>query len=115
MNLYEVNRQAYNNLPNLTKSAIAKGVEDVTLFLAANPGKYYLLLNAEGRYYTLFHKRDCKVSPLVSELIDIIKTLGSLKGIEWNKETNMIEFWVQQGLECNMFGFFNYDNGVIEV
>lgn len=115
MNVYELNQNAYNNLPNMTKSAIAKGAEKITLFLAANPGTYYMLLNADGRYYTIFHKRDCKVSPLVSELIDIVKSLGTLKGIEWNKENQMIEFWVQQGMTCNMFGFFNYDKGVVKV
>lgn len=115
MNLYELNQAGYSNLPNLTKSAIAKKAEDITLFLAANPAKYYMLLNVDGKYYTVFHKQDCKVSPLIDSLLDIVKSLGDLKGIDWNKENNILEFWVQQGLECNMYGFFAANQFIIEV
>ena len=46
-------------------------------------------------------------------MVDVVKTLGTLKGIEVRDD--MVEFWIKNGETCNMYAMFDYSRGVIEV
>lgn len=114
MTLYEINQAAYSNLSKMTKADVQKAAEKLEEFLTKHDAKYYLMLNVEGRYYTMYtYNQEHDVKKMAYEMIDVAKTLGFLKGIQVEKD--MVEFWIQNGKTCEMYAMFDYTKGVIEV
>ncbi len=114
MTLYEMNQMAYGKLSKMTKAEIEKATEQLEQFLTKHDSKYYMMLNVDGRYYTVYtYNQEHDVKKMAYEMIDVAKTLGILKGIQ--VEEDMVEFWVQQDKACSMYAMFDYTRGVIEV
>lgn len=114
MTLYEVNQVAYANLPKMTRAEIENKLPEVEEFVKnSGEGEYFILLNNDLHYYTVFVNKSSSINKLTSEVVKIAMELGTLKSIDVNEE--MIEFWVQKGEVCDMYAFFNYTRGVIEV
>ena len=114
MTIYEVNQIAYDKLPNMSEAAINQGIKDIEDYLVNHNAKYYIMLNHECRYYTVYtYKEGHNINKMAEEIIDTVKTLGVLKGIEVYGE--MIEFWIKTEDGCFMYAFFDYDRGVIEI
>ncbi len=114
MNLYEVNQIAYKQLPDIIDLEPYK--EKIYEFLRKTLGRYYMLLNHEVHYFTVFDYVSGNSSSeiLVEELMAIIKGLGSIKSIEITEQG--IEFWVVDNTgECHMYMFFDYSEGVITI
>lgn len=111
MTLYELNQMGYENLPKMTKAEIEQSKEVFKQLIEENPGTYYMLLNHDIRYFTLFVKSEkTSLDNFINEIYSILKPLGTLKSIELNKY-KAIEIWIDN----HCFLFFNYDKGVVEV
>lgn len=121
MTMYELNQANYANLPTMTEQQLKAKVPYIVSYLDKHRGSYYLLLEKEQRYYTFFTFKDGHYNPgrMAGELIDIVADLGDVKAIETDNLDNMLEIWITSrdtsDGECSMYGFFNYDGGVIEV
>lgn len=114
MTLYEMNQVAYNQIPKMPKAEIQKATEEIEQFLIKHDSKYYMMLNVDGRYYTVYtYNQEHDVKKMAFEMMDVATTLGILKGIEVRDD--MIEFWIKDNETCNMYAMFDYTQGVIEV
>lgn len=118
LNLYELNKMAYSKMPVLEEdseewnTAIAR----VEGFVQQRTDAYYfMLLNNEMHYYTIFHiKPSGDVEESVADIfIECIKNIGQLIAVEMEPE-NALECWIKCEDGIHMFLFFSYDQGVIE-
>lgn len=117
MNLYELNQAGYASLPNMTSKAKRKAKNNIFAFLEKNNlSKYFMILNNEIRYYTVYTYANNYYKPdeMAEEMMSVMEELGSLKSVEVTD--NMVEFWItgKDGV-CRMYACFPYDRGVIEV
>ena len=118
MTLYDLNKSAYAALPKMTSAEKENAKVKISNYIShhsKNDRDYFMLLNNEAHYYTIFCWARGSVRDIVNEVISIAEELGELRAIEVN-DNDAIEFWIanKQG-ECNMFVFFDYTKGVIEV
>lgn len=115
MNLYEFNKLGYASLPKMTKVEIEKAKEDILEFLSIHSSNYYMMLNHDQKYFTVFTYKDKRIEreKMAEEMISVAKSLGTLKSIEVNGD--ILEFWIQHDKECIMYATFEYEKGVIEV
>lgn len=122
MNIYEINQQAYSELPKMTQQEIDTAIEEILkpyFNEQYDCGQhYYMLLNNELHDYTVFHQKNCEhstINQLAKEIIELIKERGTLKGIE--ATTQGIEFWITSNKtsSTHMFLLFDYDWGVISI
>lgn len=116
--LYEIERVNYAKLPDMDTGEAQKATEDIVNFLDKfnENEKYFMLLNNDLHYYTLFKYIDLKTPErMANEILDIVLHLGKLKAVE--EDDDHIEFWVKNNRDgkCDMYMLFNYDRGVIEV
>ena len=117
MNLYDVNKIAYASLPTMTKEDLEKSYDVIFNFLKDNPSKYYLMLNNESKYYTVYtFKSDPNdFSEMARTIMEIAEELGEIKSIEVTTDKGAIEFWIIYEDECRVFYLFNYAQGVVEI
>lgn len=115
MTLYELNQAGYTSLPPLSDEGWGTARAALLQYLTTFESNYYMLLNNELHYYTIFtwesKVHDCFT--LADEIISIAKALGKVKAIERNGET--VEFWIETDGECNMYVLFDYERGVVAV
>ena len=114
---------AVSKLPDLEDFESAK--QNILNFINSEANqykKYYMLLNNEARYYTLFHRHPLGefYSNIVEEnlpdvLIECLQNIGTIKMFEAINDDH-IECWVNKpNNECIVYLFFPYDEGVIDV
>lgn len=116
MTTYELNQQAYASLPELTNSALEEARFELKQYLNNHDANYYMMLNHEDRYFTVYTYGKDKHVPfwMADTMIDVVQSLGTLKAIEC--EENMVEFWfTDDSGTCKMYAMFPYDRGVIEI
>lgn len=120
MTLYELNQAGYNSLPKMSKSAIdAKRLELIDWFEGfldeVGDTIYFMLLNNERHYYTIFAWMEDSANVLAKEVLSIVQDLGTLKSIEKN-DNGAWEFWVTlPDATTHAYLLFNYTQGVIEL
>lgn len=116
MKMYDLNKVGYSSLPNYNDSDIDNAKYIIRKYLTYHPSSYYMLLNNENHYYTLFTFTDgYKFAKLTDEIINIARELGSIKSIETSEDGNAIEFWIMYEGEVCVFYLFDYARGVIEI
>lgn len=118
MTLYEINKQAHSQLPDMSQQGYIKAAEKVYSALDKN-SKYLMLLCREKNDYTVFSISDFDENypNMWNEILDIIENRGyAVKDIYPNGQGD-IEYWVQdkETKECFMYMLFSYDWGVIEL
>ena len=114
MTLYELNQAGYASLPKMTKAELEKAKRNIITFLDSNNSRYYMMLNHDNKYFTLFtYENDVNKNKMASEIISVSKTLGEIKAIEINGD--IIEIWILYEGKCDMYAFFDYAKGVIQV
>lgn len=114
MTLYELNQAGYASLPKMTKAELEKAKGNIITFLDSSDSRYYMMLNHDNKYFTLFtYENDVNKNKMASEIISVSKTLGEIKAIEING--NIVEIWILHGEKCDMYAFFDYTKGVIQV
>ncbi len=83
---------------------------------------YWMLLNNEQRYYTIFHRHNWgdMYAIIIEEtlpdvLIECLQNIGKIKMFE-TIDNDHIECWVETPKDgCVVYMLFPYDEGVIEV
>lgn len=117
MTLYELNQAGYAALPKMTKAELEQAEEKIVNYLKSNDSKYYMMINNEINYYTLYTYNSLHdYEKMAKEMIDVAKTLGSIKGIELSDSEEYIEFWILDKKDmCRAYLMFNYEAGVIEI
>lgn len=116
MNTYELNKIAYAKLPVLTQASPERGValQILAKFIQEHNNKYFMFLNNDVHYYTIFNIQDTFEESIYSALDDCMRAIGDLISIELNEQTDACECWFKVGDEALMYVFFVYDLGVIE-
>lgn len=129
MTLYEMNQIGYASLPKMAKSEVETMKSKVSDWLTeilhtydSETNIYFMLLNNESHYYTIFNWRALTIKDggdsedLIREIFSIIKGLGTLKSIEPTEAGDAWEFWITgQDTVTRMYLLFDYTRGVIEV
>lgn len=112
INLMELNSMLITQMPKLESTE--KGEKEILNYINATRVNYYMLLNNELRYYTVFHKNKKRnASSIEKEVIECAKELGAIKSISPN-EDGVIEIWITDGDKSYPLYFFDYEKGVIE-
>ncbi len=77
---------------------------------------FYLMLNHDIHYYTVFFNPSLEQYLVAVNVYDIIKELGDIVDIEYNKDNKMLETWIrdEEG-NVRMYGLFDYQKGVVVV
>lgn len=131
VSLYQLNRQLVAQMPDMTEEQLLFARESVKDWLAHNTDNYYMLLNNDLHYYTLFHCKSTYADEETyngfwAELMDVFHSMGRgihpqnghLKIVE--VDTNgMVACWATwDDGEDNLphcFYLFPYGQGVVEV
>lgn len=125
VSLYELNQGIINGMPALSEDGVLKRAQLFFDWVAKNNGNYYMLLNNELHYYTIFHNHKYAGFPdddpidlddFWSELLDTLKYAGTIKEMEvdTNGAWSIWIDWHDEGT-CHCFYLFPYDGGVVEV
>lgn len=112
MNVYELNKMAYKDVPAMEQGAIFEVISD---YVADNPSQYYMMLNHDIHYFTLFNLIHEDLRAAASEITDIAIELGKVVDVVNNDDHSMLEIWIRQDDEVRMYGLFDYQKGVVEV
>lgn len=134
MNLYEFNQMGMQNFPKLTEKELEDCKSEFFDWYKENKNnKYFMLLNRENNYYTIFQIQSSEAmvdikSTMFKEVVECIKYFGDINDIDYATSTNKecIEFWVIPSKEKEedkeekkdspiMFLLFPYDAGVIKI
>lgn len=118
MKLYEFNQANYGRLPTFTEEDFEVANKTLMEYVKEFSGKYYMLLNHELHYFTMFHQESLQFRHhTVENILAILKELGEVKSIEKTNDQMGIECWVTfdgDPEDTHMFLLFNYDRGVVE-
>lgn len=121
MTLYDINKLAHAQLPDMTQDAFRQAAANVWTALDKDT-QYFMLLCREQNDYTVFSVPDLEENydKLWNEILDILTDCRGyiIKDIYPSEEENHnIEYWVQnpETKECFMYLLFSYDWGVIEL
>ena len=123
VNMYDFNRANMGKLPVLTtpeELAGAKGV--VTSFLEQHPAKYYMLLNHENKYFTVFNFANdgsfaTQKNYMAQDVIECMENCDfNIIDICPDNFGGALEVWVKdlETESVHMYLLFPYDFGVIE-
>lgn len=114
MTLYELNQAGYASLPKMTKAELDIAKENIITFLKSHNSQYYMMLNHDNKYFTLFvYENNIDVEKMAREIISVSRSLGEIKSIEVNGD--IIEIWILYEGKCDMYALFDYAKGVIQV
>ncbi len=115
---YDLNKMAYAKIPSLEQYGEEwnKKLNALILWVSSNSSEYYMLLNNELHYYTVFHIRPMAEPSgyFNDEISNCLMSIGDLLDIDWNEETGAFECWLKHEGNIYMFPFFKYDEGVIK-
>lgn len=115
LSLYDLNKQLIAQLSDLTDQEIEEKRAILREFKEAREAQFYMLLNNEIRYYTLFEINEdfLNTYPFEQEVIHCLLSLGPIKAIDLNSD-GVIEAWVDNAdAGIIVLYLFPYDEGVI--
>lgn len=116
VDMYSLNKNFYINATPLSPTKTREGFEKIQrVYNAAKESTYYMLLNNEIKYYTLFHKTANSAENFGDVVKECVEGFGIIKDIV-QMENNTFEIWVtneEKATYC--FMLFDYTAGVIEV
>lgn len=115
LTVYEYNKKGYASLPPYDSEGLKLAEKNIKEYLKNLPSKYYMMVNNDEHYYTLYtFKNEYKFTEMAKEILQIAKELGPIHGVE-DGGNGALEFWINYNGECQLFYFFDYARGVIEV
>lgn len=112
MNLYEINQSAYSNVPPMKEENILTVVHE---YILSNPSTYYMMLNHDIHYFTVFNNTRRSIQRISEAIVKIAMELGEVVDVINNTDNHMLEIWIRKDNKALMFGTFNYERGVVEV
>ena len=118
MTLYELNQANYGKLPALDEAGCFSAKQAIENYLDWHRADYYMLLNHELRYFTLFHQESPQFRHITKgNIYAILEELGEIKSIELTNDSMALECWVSLNNDpedTHVFVLFDYDRGVVE-
>lgn len=121
LSLYVCNQMVMAQKPDMTKEEILSTKSLLEQWFEDNPDEYFMLLNNELHYYTVFHQVTAtfgSYAKMVNELLDVlIDDIKNIKTIEVDTNGALAIWsggWEDEGVP-HCFYFFPYGRGVIEV
>lgn len=113
MDLYSLNKQLVNQLPDIED--FTESIEIINKFARKNSNKHYMLLCRDISYYTVFERLLGLTETIGEAVITCLKNIGtSIKSIE--EVEGVIECWVMpKDKEPIVVMFFPYDIGMYQV
>lgn len=112
---YEFNQQNYHALPNMPENAFEGARDNLVEWLENHKSTYYMLLNNDKHYYTVFVNKTNWTKGLANEVISIARELGNVKSIEKSNDNAAYELWISDDETCHCYFLFDYTQGVIEI
>lgn len=114
--LYQVNQAAIGSLPEYTDEQFTKAKELIKTYVTDTNNRYYMLLNNEEHYYTVFEVGiNPKYQSIEDEVISCLREVGTVKTIAKDDDTNVIECWLSTDKDHTyVYYLFPYDKGVIK-
>lgn len=123
ISLYEMNKQIMKQVPVATDEEIDALIEKLHPFMKSNHSKYWMMLCAERRDYTLFNldkTGSYHVIPTenfveaAKDVIDCLKNRGEIIGAYQEKDKTAWELWIKINDEAFAYYLFSYDTAVLE-
>lgn len=123
VNMYEFNKINVAKMPVLKTSSEIRGAKRVIKeFVNEKLAKYYMLLNHDNRYFTLFNFKDGvifeeKVNTMANDVIECMENCGfGIVDISRDESEEALEVWAkdEENQTAYMYLLFPYDFGVIE-
>lgn len=115
MKMYDLNKAGYSSLPPLTTEETDRAVRRIANYIKEKKETYYMLLNHDIHYFTLFKKQSMHPVEIAEEILDLLREFTIIKAVEISENKEMMEIWTTHTMsgEGLMFGLFGYDRGVI--
>ncbi len=115
--LYELNQGAVTGLPPMGEDAIKTVKQQIATFVFNQDSKYFMLLNNERKYYTVFitgydTETDFNYPKIEDEIIECLQYQGELKDV--SNVPGGMEFWITSENASYVYYLFNYGGGVIK-
>ena len=126
VSLYELNRQIIKQQGPLEEKDI-KSKMDMLKEFSNTFEKYSLLYGREINYFTLFVKdENWELESLDLGVIECLNNIGTIYSIEYTKEKDAIEIWIEVETETNTdteeneklitcMYLFPYDTGIVKI
>lgn len=113
LSLYEINQQVISQLPSPTEEEKGKMFETIKdyIYKTCRMNKYFMLLNNELRYYTIFERAITAYEDFILCLKDCLASVGDIKTIE--EENGAIGIWITTSEYCHCLYLFPYDEGIV--
>ena len=114
VSLYDMNKQIISQIEKMEKDEMIKILDE---FVDKNCNvKYFMCLNHEKRYFTLFHKYQEQYFTVdvtfAEAVLECLEAVGEVKTID--KYEDRLEIWVEDKDTLFDFLLFSYDEGVVE-
>lgn len=115
LTVYDYNKLGYGALPPYDSEGLRLAEKNIREYLKRYPSKYYLMLNNDEHYYTIYtFKNEYKFTEMAKEILQIAKELGPIHGVE-DGGNGALELWIKYNGECQLFYLFDYTRGVVEI
>lgn len=118
INNYSLNKQMYSKITPPSQEEIASMMANVGAWLSTHyKSHYYMLLNNELHYYTVFNILDANYNKMIQELKECLAFRGRILDIEYQHAEDAYQIWIKEYKtdEVYMFMLFNAEGFVIEV
>ena len=121
MTLYDLNKTAVRSLKKMNNMDVNRALEKVKDWYngLSNKPKYFMFLNKEHNYYTLFvqTKENSNVDNFIHEFKDLLMNWYAdkdIRAIDYDNASGAIETWAMWDGEPTVAYLFPYDEGVVE-
>ena len=116
-NLYELNQNAITAAPPMSSDDIKTAKQKIVDFISSQNSNYFMLLNKEQGYYTVFITgydtgTNFNYLKIEDEVIECLQSRGIIKDID--NVDNGIECWVTEENNSYVYYLFNYQGGIIK-
>lgn len=120
LNLYELNRNIIEQLPDYEDSQWEGAEKVFGDWLMEQSSTYYMLYGREINYFTIFKKENIGESDFATfwdGLKECLTALGAVRSINVNKledgSASSIEIWIKYNDVVTCMYLFNYDEGIV--
>lgn len=113
MTLYDLNSSIISQLDPITD--FTDSIELINSWAGKEPDEYFMLLNRDTSYYTLFKaktKKHLEFENLGEAVIACLKEISCLRSISLAE--GAIELWADFEDDLRCFYLFPYDKGIVE-
>ena len=110
---YELNQQAYRNLPQYTEEQLDRACQVMKIKLEESPSsiEYLGILCRERHDYTLIHINNSHYEAAIDEMIEVLQNRGDIMDIIYDKKSGCYQAWVREkGAEVSKIVSLMRDN-----